>query len=126
MKMPNFRLHETQAQASLLFGLLACLSAAVLCVLVFWNFDPEMRVIPYSAVSTFGRYRKILVAAGTAITVGIAVIAGMLGFNSLGQKRNSRQGLSWIGLIIAAVTLSSAIVLFVAWMELSQPIITSR
>lgn len=125
MKMPNFKLHETQARASVVFGLLACLGIAALAILVLKGYDNQMKVIHYSTQSSLGKYRKLLVMAATGGSAGLAIVAGLFGFSSLGEKRNKKQGWSWLGLGIAAITFSVAITLLVAWFELSQPIIVA-
>ncbi len=123
MKLPNFRLPETQARASLLFGVVALLALAALAFCVFKGFDPELRVVAYNADEGMGRFRKYLVFGGTALTLLVGTTAGLLGFNSLGQKRNNRQAFSWLGMLIGAMAVSLAPVLFFAWQELSEAII---
>lgn len=123
MKLPNFRLHETQARAAGVFGVLAILCLAALAVVVFKNFSTEMMAINFNPRSSLGKYRKFIVMGVTAVTIGIGLTAGLLGFSSLGQKRNTKQGMSWLGLMLGAVAVAIAPVLLFAWNELSQPII---
>ncbi len=123
MKLPNFRLPETQAKASMFFAVLALLALAALVFFVFKGFQFEDRVIPYNADAGMGRFRRYLVFGGTAATLLVGATAGLLGFNSLGQKRNNRQGYSWLGLLIGAMAVSLAPVLFFAWQELSEAVI---
>ena len=123
MKLPNFRLPETQAKASMVFAVLALLALAALAFCVFKGFQLETRVIPYNAEAGMGRFRKYIVFGGTAATVLVGATAGLLGYSSLGQKRNNRQGCSWLGMLLGAMAVSLAPVLFFAWQELSEAII---
>lgn len=123
MKFPNFRLHETQAWVSAFFGV-----AAIICLLgltygVFRGFDKDMMAINFNPNSGLGKFRKVIVFGGAALTIGLGLTAGLMGFNSLGQKRNNKQGMSWIGLGLGALSVASAPILLFAWMELSQAII---
>lgn len=122
MKLPNLRLHETQARLAGLCGALAILCLLALCVVVFKNFDYRMMVISFNPQGGIGKYRKLIVLAVTAITMGIGLTAGSLGFNSLGHKRNNKQGMSWLGLALGAFALALAPVLLFAWLKLNQPI----
>lgn len=123
MKLPNLRLHETQARVASLFGVLALLCLAALVVIVFKNFNTELMAISYNPKGGIGKFRKIAVFAGTALTIGIGLAAGGLGFNSLGQKRNNKQGMSWLGLALGALSVSIAPILLFAWLELNQPVL---
>jgi hypothetical protein len=123
MKLPNLRLHETQAWVSALFGAAAIFGLLVLSYVVFKGFDWEMKAINFNPNGGLGKYRKILVFAGGALTMGVGLTAGLMGFNSLGQKRNTKQGMSWLGMALGAVSVAVAPVLLFAWMELSQAII---
>ncbi len=120
MKLPNFRLDETKATASLVIGLVALLGIAALVVLVFRGFVSGENVIYYNQESGLGRFRPYLVYGATAATCLLGFVAGLLGFVSLGQKRNNKQGHSWAGLATGAVGISFAIVLFFAWRFMSE------
>jgi hypothetical protein len=82
-------------------------------------------VIHYDPESGLGAYRRPLVFGATAIAVVIGGTAGLLGFNSLGQKRNDKQGRSWLGMTLGALVVALAPVLFYAWQKLSEPVIHS-
>ncbi len=123
MKMPNFRLPDTQATASILLGLAGFAMLALLAFSVTWNMDWENKVIPYNAKQMRGRIRPYLVYATTAATLGVGGLAGVLGFTSLGKKRNSRQGHSWLGLMSGALVMSCAPLFLVVWMKMAQTIL---
>ncbi|MCB9852138.1 MAG: hypothetical protein H6819_03510 [Phycisphaerales bacterium] len=120
MKLPNLRLHETQAQFAAILGVLALFCLVALTYAVFRGFNQDMMAIIFNPSAGLGKYRKLGVFAGTAVTLGVGVTAGLLGFNSLGQKRNTKQGMSWLGLAFGALAVSAAPVLLFAWMQLNQ------
>ncbi len=126
MKMPNFRLYDTQATFGATLGVLGLLAIFALGVLVFKNFDTQQKVIWYNPASKgLTRFREPAVLAVAAATVLIGGVAGVLGFNSLGQKRNNRQGMSWLGLALGALSIVLAALALVAWMRMRIPIIPS-
>jgi len=126
MKLPNLRLDETKAAVSLVLGLAALLGLVVLAVFVFKGFVWAEKVIPYNAKEGMGRFRPYLVYGATAATCGVGFLAGLLGFQSLGQKRNNKQSHSWGGLAAGAVGISLAVVLFFAWRIMSEPAILAQ
>ena len=119
MKLPNFRLYTTQATTGLLAGLagLACLGMLAACV--FYNFQPENMIIPYNPEGR-GQYRFYLVMGLTGTCLLIGAIAGVMGFRSMGEKRNTRQGHSWAGLALGTLIIPAAIVLCHIWRTLSE------
>ncbi|HWL95042.1 MAG TPA: hypothetical protein VNT79_16095 [Phycisphaerae bacterium] len=124
MKFPNFRLYDTQAKAAVVFGVLGLLSVVALAVFVFHGFKTNDMTIYYNAQQGMGRFRPWLVRGATCAALLVGVAAGALGFNSLGQKRNDKQNLSWTGLLTGALSISLAGVLFYAWTKLSETIIS--
>lgn len=124
MKLPNFRLYETQATASLYLGIMGLLGLAALCFLVGWGFSFKEMLIFYSTEHMSGKLRPWLVLAAAGLTIGIGIVAGILGYRSLGQKRNNRQAYSWMGILTGAVGVSMAPVLYFVWVKFSEPLIT--
>lgn len=120
MKLPNLRLHETRATASVWLGGLGLLCVLALAYCVFRGFNLEHKTIPYNARVGIGRFRPYLVYGWTASSLLIGAISAFLGFGSLGQKRNKKQGRSWMGLFIGAIAVSTAPVLLYAWMRFSE------
>jgi len=120
MKLPNLRLYETQAKASLWISLLSLVCVAGLVFCVFKGFNATYQSIPYNAEEGYGRFRPYLVYAGVAASFLTGFIAGVLGFNSLGQKRNAKQGFSWMGMLFGALAMSVAPILFFVWREFSE------
>jgi hypothetical protein len=123
MKLPNLRLSETQANLALVFSLLGVISLPVLAFLVFKNFDFTDKSIRYNPDVGLGQYRGPLIYVGTGLASGACILAGLLGFNSLGHKRNNKQTYSWLGMLLGAVTFALLIVMFFAWRQLSEPLI---
>ena len=123
MKMPNFRLSETQANAAVLLGLLGLVTLALLGFVALKNFNTQTWTILYSGTSTWGRYRGTLVYLFTAIAVLLGVVAVAMGFSSLGQKRNTKQGRSFLGMAIGAVIVAIAPMFFTMWLWRSEEVI---
>lgn len=123
MKMPNFRLSETQANTAVLLGGLGLLTLALLGVVTFRHFNKETWTILYSGTSTYGRYRSTLVYLFAAVTILLGAVALAMGFNSLGQKRNTKQGRSFLGMAIGAVAIAVAPVFVTMWIWRSEEII---
>lgn len=120
MKIPNLRLYETQATASLWLSFLSIFCIVGLTFCVFKGFNATYQSIPYNAEAGYGRFRPYLVYGGVAATLLTGFLAGVLGFNSLGQKRNPKQGSSWMGMLIGALAMSIAPILFFVWQEFSE------
>ena len=59
----------------------------------------------------------------TALTLLIAFGAGALGFNSLGQKRNEKPGLSWLGLAVATLCIPAALFFFFFWRTFAEAVL---
>ncbi len=126
MKMPNFRLFDTQATFSMLAGLAGLIGVLGLMVVVFKGLDTKQWVIPYNEIAGLSQYRKPVVFAMAPVTIVLGICAGVLGFRSLGQARNTRQGRSWLGMTIGAIVVAVAPVLMTAWIQLSEPVIVSK
>lgn len=123
MKMPNFRLYDTQATLAILAGALGFVCLLGLSVVVFKGLDTQQWVIPFSDRVGWSQYRQPLIYAFTPVVLLLGITAAALGFRSLGQARNTRQGQSWMGMTLGALCLALAPVMISAWMQLSEPII---
>lgn len=115
MKMPNFRLYDTQALFSAILGAIALAFVIAMLIVVSRNFDPHQKVIWFNPKS---RYREPIIFAATGGAILFGIISGSMGFNSLGQKRNNRQGMSWLGMALGAVSMVLAVIGLVAWQKL--------
>ncbi len=122
MRLPNFRIYNTQATASMVLGLMSVLLLAILAFLVFKGFTTT-HGITYDPKTGMGQFRKPLVFATTAVAGIGGGVAGLLGFASLGQRRNTMQGRSWLGMTMGAIVVAITPALFFAWRLFSQPVI---
>ena len=123
MRLPNFRSFTTQAVTGILLASLAVVTVMALAYCAIRGLDWENKVINYNAKEGMGQYRPNLVLGLTALTVLISLGAGALGFNSLGQKRNERPGLSWLGLAVAALCIPAAVSIFFFWNTFAESIL---
>lgn len=123
MKMPNFRLHQTQATTAMLVGVMGLLSLAALAAVVLKNFNRDTWTILYNEESGWGQYRKPLTYIFSLTTILVGAVALALGFNSLGQKRNEKQGRSWLGMTLGAIAIALAPVLLTLWLQRNEAII---
>jgi len=126
MKKLNFRSFTTQARTSVLLAMLAVLTVGALAVCAVRGYDSKNNVINYNASEGYGQYRPNLVLGLTALTLVISLGAGAIGFNSLGQKRNEKQGLSWLGLAVSALCIPTALTLYTFWKTFSESILQSK
>lgn len=125
MKLPNFRLYDTQATTSMLVAVFCAMCLLMMSVVVFKGINTTNWVIPYNPEAGLGQYRPPLVMLFTAVSILGGLVAAFMGFRSLGQQRNTKQGRSMIGLLLGVVVIPLAIVLYATWKELSEPIIRS-
>lgn len=125
MALPNFRLPQTQARWSLYIALIAAIGLFPLGFLTFKGFQMETKSIWYSPVSKFGKMRPPMVFAGTAAVMLCGMAAAGMGYSSLGEKRNDKQSMSWMGLLGGALSTSCAVICLIAWQMLNMSIIST-
>lgn len=124
MAKPNFRLPETQARWGLLTAVLAGLAVVALTYFVFKGFNVQTKHIPFDATSKgLGRFRPAMVNLTAAAAVLLSLLAGGFGYNSLGEKRNSKQAWSWISMLAGAFFTAAAVINLVAWSSLKLQVI---
>jgi len=102
----SLRRYETQARVSMFVGIASCLCLLALAVLVFHNADWSEWVIYYARP-----WRRQIVFLAGAVTLLAAVTALGFGFNSAGQRRNTRPRESWLGFFLGAGVVCLALVL---------------
>ena len=122
MKLPNFRIYNTQATASMALGLLGALLLVMLAFFVFKGFSTA-HGISYDPAIGMGKFRRPLVFVTTAGAGIVGGVAGILGFTSLGQRRNTMQGRSWLGMTLGAIVVAVTPALFFAWRMFSEAVI---
>jgi tellurite resistance protein TehA-like permease len=103
----SLRRFEDQAKASIVLGIVACVSLVVQAAMVFRHVDWSDVVIIYGNPS-----RRYLVLATTAISFLIGVSALGLGLNSAGQRRNEQPKLSWAGFFLGAGVICLTVIIF--------------
>ncbi|OWY72512.1 hypothetical protein B7486_06220 [cyanobacterium TDX16] len=123
MKKLNFRLYDTQATASMLAAMAGMVVVLGLVVVVFKGIDTEQMVIPYNAELGMSQYRQPIIMASVPLAIVLGLTGGILGFRSLGQAKNTKQGRSWMGMTMGAFVVAIAPVLFGTWKQLSEPMI---
>ncbi len=95
----SLRRYEDQARVSLAAGLASAVTFLVLLALVVRRFSVQELAVFY------GQRTYMAVVAAAAVTALLAVIGFGLGINSVGQRRNEKQVLSWAGFFIGAAVL---------------------
>ena len=108
MARGTFRRFDMQAKASWIVSLASVAGVVILAFLAWRNLDTDLRVIRYSATSMY----QPLYLAICAVTMVLAAVGLVLGFNSAGQRRNELQTRSWLGFFVGTGAFSLAIVLF--------------
>jgi len=58
-----------------------------------------------------GNY-KLAFLAGTGMTLMLSITGFGLGLNSVGQRRNDKQRMSWIGFFVGAAVFSLTLIIF--------------
>lgn len=102
----SLRRYEDQARVSLAAALASAVTFVGLLVLVARRFSLQELAVFY------GQPTRIAILVATAVTALLAVIGFGLGINSVGQRRNEKQGLSWAGFFVAAAVLVLTICVF--------------
>ena len=125
MKMPNFRLYDTQATTAMIAAIAGLVLALGTAFVVFKGIDTNQWVIPFNKDEGKSQYRQPIIFAAAPLAIVLGLTGGILGFRSLGQARNTRQGRSWLGMTVGAVVVAIAPVLIASWKQLSEPIISA-
>lgn len=103
----SLRRYDTQARVGLVLGILSALALLGLVGLILTsNLSWADRAF------SFGARRKAAMMGATAVTLALGAAAAGFGYNSAGQRRNDRQGLSWLAFFIGAGTISLGLILF--------------
>ena len=103
----SLRRFDTQARASVVLSLASAVTLLGQIAMVLRNVDWDGMIISHG-----NRYRMAMMAA-TAITLLLAAGGFGLGFNSVGQRRNDKQSLSWLGFFVGAGVLCVTLIVFV-------------
>jgi uncharacterized membrane protein HdeD (DUF308 family) len=101
----SLRRYESQALASVVLGIVSCISLIVQALLVFRNINFVEWTVLYGNPN-----RRYIVLAASAVTLLLGFSALCLGFNSAGQRRNDRPQMSWVGFFLGVGVVCLAIV----------------
>lgn len=114
----SLRRYDHQAILSVTISALSFLPLLALVWLVLRNMHWDELIIYYASMS----YR-LSVLGSVAIALLMGTIGLGLGLNSVGQRRNDRQQLSWIGFFLGALIICLTLVLFVLFWMRSEKIV---
>lgn len=114
----SLRRYDHQAILSVYISALAIVPLIGLIILIFRNMHWDEQIIYYASMS----YR-LVVLGSVAVTLLMATVGLGLGLNSVGQRRNDRQRLSWLGFFIGAIIVCLTLVLFVLFWIRAEKIV---
>ncbi|NOT00550.1 MAG: hypothetical protein HOP29_07970 [Phycisphaerales bacterium] len=114
----SFRRYDVQARWAVGVAVTALAPLGVAVWSLLRRYDGQLGAISYS--------RQGLFLPGFLATIGVtglmAAVAVVLGFNSAGQRRNDRQGLSWAGFFMGTAVLSLSLIALAAFMSLRMAV----
>jgi len=102
----SLRRYENQALVSLAASLASVVTLAGLLFLIIRRMSIQEMAVFY------GPPTRMAILLATAVTGLLAVIGFGLGINSVGQRRNERQSLSWMGFFVSSAVLVLTIGVF--------------
>lgn len=101
--------YESQAQLSVLLAAVGGAATLAVLIMIFQVFRWDDLWIPMLQGSR--RYYAILGATGLALIA--SGIGFLVGFNSAGQKRNTKSSLAWMGFFLNSAVIALAACTFV-------------
>lgn len=113
----SLRRYDHQAILSVIISAFSILPMIGLVILMIRNMDWNEHIIYYGSLA----YR-LAVLGDVAFTLMMATIGLGLGLNSVGQRRNDRQQLSWIGFFLGALVICLTLVLFFLFWTRSEKV----
>ena len=102
----SFSRPDSQARLSAVLSLLSCVTLAGLVFLMKRHLDWKQMVISY------GRTRGLIIQATFAVTLLLAASGTYVGWSSVGERRNDKPTLSWLGFFVGAAVISLAFILY--------------
>jgi len=111
MSRLNLRRFDVQARVSAALSLLAAAPMLAAGWAAWRRYDPELRAIRYGS----GSWLMPALLGCAALGVIAGGLGMFLGASSAGQRRNDRQGLSWIGFFVGAIAVTGSMVVAVAF-----------
>jgi NO-binding membrane sensor protein with MHYT domain len=115
----GLRRYDAQARYAAVLAVLSVVPAVMAVTLALRNYQRELGQIVYGQ----GGYFVPALLGCVLGSVASAGLAFVLGWSSLGQRRNDRPARSWIGFFVGGVVLTlNLIVLIAFWMlRLQRP-----
>ena len=119
MALSNLRRFDVQATYAVVLGCVAVLPFLAAGMLAFTRYNRELGQIVYGSRGMF-----VPAFLGAVLSSMLpAALAFFLGWNSAGERRNERQGRSWLGFFLGGTVLTLDIILVLAFLmlRLKQP-----
>ena len=91
----SLRRYESQALASVVLGIVSCVTLIAQALVVFRHMNFAEWTVLYGNPN-----RRYLIFCATAVTLLLGLSALGLGLNSAGQRRNERPQMSWVGFFL--------------------------
>lgn len=118
----SLRRPDVQAQVSVILSLASIPFLLVLAFLIARRLDLSQKIIVYVP----GGLRLILIYASGLASLGLGVGGFGFGLSSVGQRRNDKPGLSWIGFFAGAASVTLTLILLALFWFWKEPIIVSQ
>lgn len=107
----SIRRYDVQATYSVALALAALLPCLAAVGLALRNYQSDLGQIVYGSKGYF----LPLFAGSTLISLLLAGVAFVLGWNSAGQRRNDKPRRSWIGFFLGGTVASMDVILLIAF-----------
>lgn len=114
----NLKKLENQAVLSVILAIVGGVCAVGGIGIILWKFKWQQFMLPFRASGML----QPAVLGSLALSIGIGIAGFGVGFNSAGEKRNSKSRLSWIGFFLNAGVLALALIAAVFFMIVREPI----
>ena len=101
----SLRRYDVQARFSMILSLVSVVTLVGMVAVIMRRLDTEAWLIHYGKPTQMALYGSALV------TLALAVSGFGFGLNSVGQRRNDKPQLSWIGFFVGAGVLCLALIL---------------
>ena len=111
MGLDSLRRYDVQATCAQVLSILSTLPLAFAAFLAYRNYHADVGQIIYSSKSYLG-----MLLGCVALSIGMAGVGCILGFNSAGQRRNEKPARSWTGFFVGGGVLTFNVILLIAFM----------
>lgn len=114
----NLRKYENQAVFSVAMAVVGAVCALASALIVLKRFNWEHFTLTYNRSGKL----VIIFAASMLLAMGASAIGFGMGFNSAGQKRNTKSRLSWLGFFLSAGAIALALIVAIFFAITRDPI----